>query len=109
MKILFAAPENAWGGFLGLLRAEIPQYVCEATGGFTVDSLKGVDVLIPTMCSVTREMLSESDKLRLIQQCGAGLEGVDIGAAREKKYGLPMCRRIFPEMPIRWPNLEFIS
>jgi phosphoglycerate dehydrogenase-like enzyme len=85
MKILFAAPENAWGGFLGLLRAEIQQYVCEATGGFTVDSLKGVDVLIPTMCSVTREMLSESDKLRLIQQCGAGLEGVDIGAAREKK------------------------
>ena len=83
MKILFAAPENAWGGFLGLLRAEIPQHVCEAIGGFTVDSLKGVDVLIPTMCSVTREMLSGSYQLGLIQQCGAGLEGVDSGAARE--------------------------
>jgi hypothetical protein len=23
MKILFAAPENAWGGFLGLIRAEM--------------------------------------------------------------------------------------
>gem|GEM_PF-6195769 len=39
MKILFAATENAWGGFLGLLRSEIPQHACEATGGFTVDSL----------------------------------------------------------------------
>ena len=61
MKILFAAPENAWGG---LLRAEIPQHVCEATGGFMVDSLKGVDVLISTMCSVTREMLAASGQLR---------------------------------------------
>ena len=42
MKILFAAPENAWGGFLGLLRAEIPEHQCEATGGFKVDTLKGV-------------------------------------------------------------------
>ena len=82
MKILFAAPENAWGGFLGLLRAEIPEHQCEATGGFKVDSLKGVDVLIPTMCRVTEALLAQSDGLKLIQQCGSGLEGVDIKAAR---------------------------
>ncbi len=84
MKILFAAPENAWGGFLGLLRAEIPEHQFAATGGFKVDDLKGVDVLIPTMCRVTDAMLAQGDQLRLIQQCGAGLEGVDIDAAQAR-------------------------
>lgn len=84
MKILFAAPEKAWGGFLGLLRAEIPEHQCVATGGFKVDYLKGVDVLIPTMCRVSDELLAQHDKLQLIQQCGSGLEGVDIEAARAR-------------------------
>ena len=84
MKILFAAPENAWGGFLGLLRDEIPEHQCEATGGFNVDNLKGVDVLIPTMCHITDDILTQSDRLQLIQQCGSGLEGVDIEAARSR-------------------------
>lgn len=83
MKILFAAPENSWGGFLGLIRGELPQHDFEATGRFEVDSLRGFDVLIPTMSPVTRELLEESDRLRLIQQCGAGLEGVDLQAARD--------------------------
>jgi len=81
MKILFAAPENAWGGFLGLIRSELPEHSFEATGQFRADNLKGYDVLIPTMCSVTEQMISESDSLRLIQQCGSGLEGVDVKAA----------------------------
>jgi phosphoglycerate dehydrogenase-like enzyme len=84
MKILFAAPENAWGGFLEMLRSEVPQHDCCATGKFSIDSLNGVDVLIPTMCPVTEEILAEGDRIRLIQQCGAGLEGVDIEAARKR-------------------------
>ena len=84
MKILFAAPENAWGGFLGMLQAELPEHQYEATGGFEVPSLQGVDVLIPTMCRVTDELLTQNDGLRLIQQCGSGLEGVDIEAARAR-------------------------
>ncbi len=82
MKILYAAPENAWGGFLGFIRSKLPQHHFEASGRFGVDTLKGYDVLIPTMCPVTREMLEQSDKLRLVQQCGAGLEAVDIQAAQ---------------------------
>ncbi len=82
MKILFAAQENAWGGFLGMLQEEIPEHQCEATGGFHVPSLRGVDVLIPTMCRVDEGLLAQNDRLRLIQQCGSGLEGVDINAAR---------------------------
>jgi len=84
MKILYAAPEKAWGGFFDLIRAELPEHHFEATGSFAVDSLSGYDVLIPTMCPVTEEILEDSDELRLIQQCGSGLEGVDLAAARRR-------------------------
>jgi phosphoglycerate dehydrogenase-like enzyme len=82
MRILFAAPENAWGGFLGIIRVKLPDYQFQATGRFAVDTLKGFDVLIPTMCSITRELLETGNQLRLIQQCGSGLEMVDLGAAQ---------------------------
>jgi phosphoglycerate dehydrogenase-like enzyme len=36
------------------------------------------------MSLVTAEMLEDSDGLRLIQQCGSGLEGVDLAAARRR-------------------------
>lgn len=81
MKILFAAHENAWGGLFKLLKQELPDHEIECTGRFGFDSLKGFDVLIPTMSIVNKEQLAEADHLRLIQQCGAGLEGVDIQAA----------------------------
>ncbi len=83
MKILFAAPENAWGGFLGMLRSEIPHHDFEATGKFGADSLAGAHVLIPTMALITREILETRDRLRLIQQCGSGLESVDVAAAKQ--------------------------
>ena len=67
MKIIFAAPENAWGGFLGLIRTELPEYHFETTGRFAVDTLKGFDVLIPTMCSVSQKLLETGDQLRLVQ------------------------------------------
>ena len=88
MKILFAAPETAFGGFFGLIRNELPRHEFEATGHFGIDSLRGIDVLIPTMCPVTREILEGSDCLRLVQQCGAGLEGVDLAAAGD--LGIPV-------------------
>jgi phosphoglycerate dehydrogenase-like enzyme len=82
MKVLFAAPENAWGGFFHLIRNALPEHSFHATGGFDFESLRGFDVLIPTMTPVTRERLKSADRLRLIQQCGSGLEGVDMEAAR---------------------------
>ena len=82
MKILFAASENAWGGFFHLIRNELPEHSFEATGRFGFDSLRGVDILIPTMTPVPREALKSADRLRLIQQCGSGLEAVDLEAAR---------------------------
>jgi lactate dehydrogenase-like 2-hydroxyacid dehydrogenase len=86
MKILFAAPENAWGGFFSLIRTELPEHHFEATGRFAIDTLQGFDVLVPTMCSVSQELLETGDQLRLIQQCGSGLEMVDLDAA--KRYNI---------------------
>ena len=57
MKILYAAPENAWGGFLNLIRSKMPQHQFVASGRFDVDTLEGFDILIPTMCRVSAAML----------------------------------------------------
>ncbi len=84
MKILFAAPEKAWGGFLDLIRNRLPDQRFEATGSFAIESLRGFDVLIPTMSPVTRKLLESADRLRLIQQCGSGLEMVDVAAAHQR-------------------------
>lgn len=81
MKILFAAPENAWGGVLTLLRAALPEQQFVALGHYAPESLQGFDVVIPTMSRITEPVLDTADRLRLIQQVGSGLEGVDIAAA----------------------------
>jgi phosphoglycerate dehydrogenase-like enzyme len=81
MKILFAAPENAWGGALGLLRAALPEHEFVALGSYAPESLRGYDVVIPTMSRLTEPLLATADRLLLIQQVGSGLEGVDIEAA----------------------------
>jgi phosphoglycerate dehydrogenase-like enzyme len=84
MKILFAAPENAWGGFLELIRKELPQHQFEAAGEFKPGDLHGFDVLIPTMAPIDDDALKSADQLKLIQQCGAGLDKVDIKAAKNR-------------------------
>ena len=89
MNVLFAAHENSWGGFFNLIRSELPHHCFEATGKFQIDNLKYIDVLIPTMAPVTEEIIDNADRLKLIQQCGAGLEMVDIEAAR--KRNIPVC------------------
>ena len=43
MKILFDAPENAWGGFPGLIRNQLPAHRFEATGRFAVKDTLGLD------------------------------------------------------------------
>ncbi|MBN1959098.1 MAG: 2-hydroxyacid dehydrogenase [Desulfuromonadales bacterium] len=84
MNILFAAAENAWGGVLHRIRERLHQHEYTVNGSFDIDSLKGYDVLIPTMSRITPELIATADRLKLIQQCGSGLEGVDIAAALSK-------------------------
>ena len=82
MKILFAAPEKARGGLLDMLRAELPEHQVDATGAFRIDSLKGYDVVIPCIAPVTAELIIDADRLKLIQQGGAGLDSVNLDAAK---------------------------
>jgi D-3-phosphoglycerate dehydrogenase len=48
-----------------------------------IDQVGEVEVLIPAMATITREIMEAAPKLKLIQQFGVGLEGVDIKAATE--------------------------
>lgn len=84
MNIMFAAAENAWGGVLHLIRKKLPQHNYVVNGSFDIESLQGYDILIPTMGQITSTLIATADKLKLIQQCGAGLERVDISAAQAK-------------------------
>lgn len=83
MKILFAASEDAWGGFFNRVKTLLPDHEFVATGQFEIGDLSGVDILIPTMAQVTAATLKTADRLKLIQQCGAGLELVDIRSAKD--------------------------
>lgn len=84
MEILFAAPEEAWDGFLGRLRDQLPGYRLTATGRFGFNDLTGYDVLIPALSAVSAESLATADRLKLIQQCGTGLDKIDLAAAARR-------------------------
>ena len=49
MKILFAASEDAWGGFLNRVKKLLPDHEFVAAGRFEITDLTGIDILIPTM------------------------------------------------------------
>jgi phosphoglycerate dehydrogenase-like enzyme len=51
--------------------------------GNILSTLDGVDVIIPKMQRIDAQLM-ESGSLRLIQQWGAGLEGIDLDAARAR-------------------------
>lgn len=84
MRVLFAAEEDAWGGILDKFRQALPAVEFVAAGGYELTSLAGYDALIPTMSRVDADLLATADRLRLIQQIGAGLEGVDRAAAEAR-------------------------
>jgi len=55
--------------------------ICPADG--VSNALDGVDVVIPLMCSIDAGIM-DAGRFRLIQQWGAGLEGVDLAAAQQR-------------------------
>jgi hypothetical protein len=55
MKILFAAPENAWGGFLDKIRDELPEHHFTATGRFGLDIGGSTDVSIRGIVNAVAE------------------------------------------------------
>lgn len=83
MRVLFAAQEDAFGGMFHRFQHAFPDIEFVAAQGYELTSLQGFDALIPTMSKITADLLTTADRLKLIQQMGAGLEGVDLVAARQ--------------------------
>ena len=56
------------------------------------------EILIPTMARVTAQTINSAPDLKLIQQFGVGLEGVDLAAAAEKR--IPVANVPGSEAPV---------
>jgi phosphoglycerate dehydrogenase-like enzyme len=69
-----------------LLRAALPQdEILECSSEEVASCTRQVEVLIPLIAPVTEDAFA-SPRLRLVQQFGAGLDGVDVDAA--SRYGV---------------------
>ena len=88
MRVLFAAPENAWGGILERYKARLPQFEWVSQNDYQIESLAGFDAVIPTMSRIDHTLLADAPQLKLIQQMGAGLEGVDLASARDQQIAV---------------------
>src|SRR5260370_3623803 len=81
MRILFCG--NSFPG-PEFLQPRLPHDELLVCGDQDIRSmLSGVDVVIPWMQRVGRPEM-QTGNFRLVQQCGPGLEGEDLEAAREK-------------------------
>lgn len=49
-----------------------------------IEKIEKCDVLIPTMTSIGKDIIDRAKKLKLIQQWGAGLEGIDVDVATKR-------------------------
>ena len=83
MKILFSG--YRWGDLTERLESNLPD--CEIVHcpiEEILSNLSGIQVIIPAMAKITKEIIDAAPDLKLIQQAGVGLEGVDIDAATQK-------------------------
>ena len=80
--MLFAGPEfPAARGHLAVVVPGIQMADLDRSGAGVA---KGAEVLVPLMAPVDAALLDTVSGLRVVQQWGAGLEGVDIAAATER-------------------------
>jgi phosphoglycerate dehydrogenase-like enzyme len=86
MRILFCG--SSFPDAPDFLRHRLPAGAADDivvwTRGELQPILDGVDVIIPKMQRIDRELM-QAARFRLVQQWGAGLEGIDLEAAREHK------------------------
>jgi phosphoglycerate dehydrogenase-like enzyme len=83
MRILFSG--HRWGDLTERLESNLPD--CEIVHypvEEIISNLSGINVIIPAMAKITKEIIDSAPDLKLIQQAGVGLEGVDIEAATSK-------------------------
>jgi len=77
--------------------AAVREFMLEALPGAKFEQVEAAtlrtkgyvaDVMLPAMSRIDAELMDRINGLRLIQQWGAGLEGVDVGAATERKIAV---------------------
>lgn len=94
MRVIFCGKGHFSSAF-EYTRAELEQRdatveVLEVAQEDLPAAVEDADVLVPLMCRLTADLLSRCKKLKLINQFGVGLEGVDIEAA--SAMGVLVCK-----------------
>src|SRR5579871_1129700 len=86
MRILFCGTDfpDAPDFLRRRLSPESKHEIVISSGGDVKKMLPGVDVIVPKMQPIDRPLI-DAGTFRLIQQWGAGLEGIDLDAARARK------------------------
>ena len=64
------------------LKAKLPKISLEMVGlEDLIDKAKDTQIIIPAMAKIGEKIFKKASSLRLVQQWGAGLDGVDIKSA----------------------------
>ena len=83
MRILFCGDTFPAANQYLKRRVGVHDEIVICSAGRILSALDGVDVVIPLMCPIDAVTMDKG-RFRLIQQWGAGLEGVDFGAAQQR-------------------------
>jgi phosphoglycerate dehydrogenase-like enzyme len=90
MQVVFCG--TGWFPVVDEIRARLPAGAAirvRDPGRPVVDELRGANVILPSNCRIDRAAIEAPRALRLIQQPAAGIDGVDLAAARDR--GVPVC------------------
>src|SRR5262245_3781819 len=90
MKVLFGF--SGWPAALEAIRRHLPagvELVGAEAGRPLAEQMGGVEVLLPSAARVGADVLGRAAGLRLIQQPAAGVDNLDLDAA--KAHGIPVC------------------
>lgn len=83
MKVLFC--EEGFIYARKVLKSLLPELeILSCPRERIMEYLRDVDVIVPAMTRITQEVIYACNSLKLIQQWGVGLEGVDIDAATRR-------------------------
>ncbi|MHA1129864.1 MAG: 2-hydroxyacid dehydrogenase [Candidatus Helarchaeota archaeon] len=93
MKILFCG--TGWKTAAERVRNGVKEkgfeFVIQDMDRPLIEQVNDVTVIIPTMERISREIIQAAKQLKLIQQFGVGLEGVDMQAAKEQGIYVANC------------------
>lgn len=97
MRILIC--DNMFPAMIEMVTRQLPDddvRVCNQKD--LADHIGWAEVIVPAMARISQELIAAAPDLKLIQQFGVGLEGVDLAAAKER--GVPVANVPGDQAPI---------